>query len=405
MDDLTLPKARAETNPDAVLATLDKVPQAKGTGPSVAFARPSPAPAPPPAKVSTPYSAELPTASARVAADPPVERRHVPGPTPRRRNPLILPLVMLMVIAFVQAVLLVWGLGKQGRGSAVAPSSSTGTLVVESTPAGATIVMNGKTLGKTPTTAKLDPGKYMMEVTSEGVSQRVPVIVQAGIASAERFHFADATANGALQVSSQPLGARVSVDGSPRGVTPLAIADLSPGLHVVLLEGPSGSARESVKVLAGTTSALTVTLPSFPPGVAGGWVSVTAPIEVQLFEDGALLGSSKSERIMLSAGRHVIDTVNTALGYQTTHTVQVGAGAVARLNLEMPPAVVSINAVPWADVSIDGKSLGVTPLGNVSVPIGPHEIVFRHPQLGERRRTAIVTAKGPNRLTENLNQR
>ena len=396
MDDLTFPTARADMNPDAVLATLDKAVAEAAPGKRH---RPSTAPA----KVTAAYSHELPTVTARAHAEPPVEVRPMPGAMPRGRNPLLVPLVLLIVIASVQAVLLVWGIGK--RGAVSAPSRSSGTLVVESTPPGATIVMNGKTLGKTPTSATLDPGKYTMEITSAGVSQRVPVIVQAGIASAERFHFAEGTANGALQVSSQPSGARVSVDGSPRGVTPLTIADLPPASYVVLVEGPSGSTHESVKVLAGTTALLTVTLPSLTSGVAGGWLAVTAPIVVQLFEDGALLGSSQSERIMLPAGRHVIDTVNTTLGYQTTHTVQIGAGAVARLGLEMPAAVLNINAMPWADVSIDGKSLGVTPLGNVSVPIGSHEIVFRHPQLGERKRTAIVTVKGPNRLSENLNQR
>jgi hypothetical protein len=100
----------------------------------------------------------------------------------------------------------------------------------------------------------------------------------------------------------------------------------------------------------------------------------------------------------------VIEAVNTTLGYQTTHTVQISAGAVTRLRLDVPSGTLNINAVPWAEVSIDGKSLGLTPLGNLSVPVGTHEIVFKHPQLGERRQTAIVTLKGPNRVSVNLNQ-
>ncbi|MBW8868455.1 MAG: PEGA domain-containing protein, partial [Acidobacteria bacterium] len=57
------------------------------------------------------------------------------------------------------------------------------------------------------------------------------------------------------------------------------------------------------------------------------------------------------------------------------------------------------------EVTIDGKRFGPTPLGNVSLPIGSHEIVFTHPQLGERRQTAIVTLNGTNRVSVNLNQR
>jgi hypothetical protein len=39
------------------------------------------------------------------------------------------------------------------------------------------------------------------------------------------------------------------------------------------------------------------------------------------------------------------------------------------------------------------------------VAAGGHEIVFRHPQLGERREKAIVRADSATRVTVNLEQR
>jgi hypothetical protein len=36
--------------------------------------------------------------------------------------------------------------------------------------------------------------------------------------------------------------------------------------------------------------------------------------------------------------------------------------------------------------------MGETPLANLEIPIGEHEIVFRHPDFGERRQTIIVRA-------------
>ncbi len=60
---------------------------------------------------------------------------------------------------------------------------------------------------------------------------------------------------------------------------------------------------------------------------------------------------------------------------------------------------------PWADVTIAGRPLGTTPLGNVQVPIGAQEVIFRHPQLGERRIVATITARGPNRVSLNMNQK
>jgi hypothetical protein len=50
-------------------------------------------------------------------------------------------------------------------------------------------------------------------------------------------------------------------------------------------------------------------------------------------------------------------------------------------------------------VFIDGQPVGETPIGNLSVPIGPHEIVFKHPQFGERRHAVSVTAGVPVRLS------
>jgi hypothetical protein len=66
---------------------------------------------------------------------------------------------------------------------------------------------------------------------------------------------------------------------------------------------------------------------------------------------------------------------------------------------------VSVNAIPWANVFIDGQSAGETPLGNLSVPIGPHEFVFRHPQLGEQHRVIMVTIREPMRLSVDLTKK
>jgi serine/threonine-protein kinase len=58
----------------------------------------------------------------------------------------------------------------------------------------------------------------------------------------------------------------------------------------------------------------------------------------------------------------------------------------------------SVNAQPWAEVWVDGQRIGETPIGNLSLPIGHHELVVRHPQLGERRQTVAVGANGPSRI-------
>ena len=68
----------------------------------------------------------------------------------------------------------------------------------------------------------------------------------------------------------------------------------------------------------------------------------------------------------------------------------------------MPNGRVSINAVPWAEVSIDGTPAGQTPLANLSLPIGTHEVVFKHPQFGERKQTITVKVDGLTRVSQSF---
>ena len=54
---------------------------------------------------------------------------------------------------------------------------------------------------------------------------------------------------------------------------------------------------------------------------------------------------------------------------------------------------------------MDGKKVGDTPLGNLGMTIGPHEIVFKHPELGEQAHAATVTASAPLRLSVDLTRK
>jgi len=199
----------------------------------------------------------------------------------------------------------------------------------------------------------------------------------------------------------------VAIDCARRGITPLTISDLAPGDHTVTLLGPSGSIQNTVAVSAGGVASVAVTLPSASKGTTGataavGYVTVDAPMEMQLLENGKLVGTSRMDRIILPIGEHEIEAVNEALGYSATRQVTVAADKPTRLQFEIPTARINVNAIPWADVTIDGTNVGQTPIGNLSIAIGSHEIVYRHPQLGEQRQTVTVTVAGPNRFSTSM---
>jgi hypothetical protein len=56
-------------------------------------------------------------------------------------------------------------------------------------------------------------------------------------------------------------------------------------------------------------------------------------------------------------------------------------------------------------VSIDGESIGDTPIGNFPLTVGPHEVLFRNAELGEQRRVITVTMRSPVRLSVDLTKK
>ena len=290
------------------------------------------------------------------------------------------------------------------RSYATAPP--TGVLAVNTDPDGVEVYIDGKRRGSTPITMDLPTGDHKLELTLGDQTRAIPVKITTGGHISQFVELPKAGAVvGQISVKTDPPGATVTIDGQRKGVSPLVIENLTPGVHTVGLQNALSSVSEQVTVQAGTTAALVVPL-SAPQGVpVSGWVSLTTPVEMQLLEEGRLVGSSRSDRIMMSVGEHSLQIVNEALGYRQTRTVLVQPGKVTPMRIDVPKGSVALNAAPWADVWVDGERLGETPIGNVSLPIGNHDVVFRHPELGEQRHTVTVTLNGPARLSVDMRKR
>jgi hypothetical protein len=288
-----------------------------------------------------------------------------------------------------------------------AGATATGTLVVNTNPSGVAVVIDGSPRGATPLTASLAPGAHTLElVITETERRTIPVTITAGGQVSQFFELPKTVPGvGRLLVRSEPSGARVTVDGHVFGRAPVTVEGLTPGSHLVVLENDLGAIKEAVNIEAGATASLVVPMNAPQGAPLSGWISVSAPADVQLFENGKLLGSSRVDRIMVTAGRHDLEIVNEALGFRGTQTVNVAPGQVTTIRPEWPKGAIAFNALPWADVFVDGKLIGETPIGNIALPIGPHEVVFRHPELGEHRVTHTVTLGTPARLSVDLKKK
>jgi hypothetical protein len=284
--------------------------------------------------------------------------------------------------------------------------TDTGTLVITTNPPGAQAIVDGTAQGVTPLTLTLPAGAHQVELRGGGEPRTLPITITAGKEVAQYVDLPKpASGAGQLQVKSEPSGARVSVDGTPRGTAPVLVSNLPPGEHTVVVESDLGTVKQTVTVESGATAALVVPLGTPASGPASGWVSVTAPMVVQLYENGQLIGSSQSDRVMVTAGRHDLEIVNEALGFRATQSVQVPAGKVSPVNVDVPKGTIALNAQPWAEVWIDGEKIGETPIGNYSIAIGTHDVLFRHPEFGEQHYSTTVTLKAPARLSVDMRKK
>jgi hypothetical protein len=328
-----------------------------------------------------------------------------PQPAAARMSPKLL---MGGVVVLILAVAGYVG-GKRFFAGGPSSDGSTGTLVVTTNPAGVEALVDGEPQGVTPLTVTLPAGSHVVELRGPGAPRSIPVTITAGTQASQYIELPKEgpkpSTTGQLHIRTEPAGARVTIDGSLRGTSPITVADLAPGEHSVSLDSDLGSVKQIVSVESGVTASLVVPLASPPSGPVSGWISVSTPIEVQILENGQLLGTNRTDRIMVSAGRHDLEFANETLGFRVARTLQVPAGKVFSVSLEAPKGWIALNAIPWAEVWIDGERIGETPIGNQQLTIGSHDVVFRHPDFGEQHHTAIVTLKGATRLSVDLRKK
>ena len=137
-----------------------------------------------------------------------------------------------------------------------------GELAVQSRPQGARVVVDGKESGVTPTTIRLPAGPHVLEVQVGKSEPRViPLTITAGVQTSQYIELRDVSATGGLAIRSDPSGARITIDGQPRGTTPATIPNLSPGDHTVVLEFGGRKVSQAVKIAPGSTQQLVIPIP------------------------------------------------------------------------------------------------------------------------------------------------
>lgn len=292
----------------------------------------------------------------------------------------------LAAVAIAEAIVIGVLVYRQRTAQAAPPSPQL--VLVESDIPGAQIMIDGKR----------SPAPVMLNVTP-GIKSIHLVAPDAAAATGSVTVDPATVGTGQVEITSDPAGARITIDGTRRGVAPLTLP-LPPGQHTVLVSDGTTNVSRTVNVVAGGTSTVMAALA--PAGTVAGWLTITTPFELQVLEGGNLLGTTSTPKLMLTAGHHDLVLRNTTLGFESKLPVEIQTGKTLTSPVTVPNGSLSVNALPWATVLLDGKEIGTTPVANLDVPLGTHELTFRHPQFGERKQSIVVTAKAPVRVVQDL---
>lgn len=193
-------------------------------------------------------------------------------------------------------------------------------------------------------------------------------------------------------------GLRVLVDGVVQCDTaPCRLGELSAGTHFISAEAPgfSTTAARAVAVERGAEAALHVDLVPVAPQAAAEQPKILA--------GGTSLDDLKAESP--AAGRTEARPVaqspakmeRTAKADKPEAKKAADAKADTK-NAGATPAIeggtLNINSIPMANVVLDGRPMGSTPLIGLKVSAGPHSVVFIHPEHGRKASGTTVKAGG-----------
>lgn len=179
-----------------------------------------------------------------------------------------------------------------------------------------------------------------------------------------------------VNVSSQPAGAELSIDGEKLGPTPVTVM-LVPGTHVARLAPPGQSATFFSFDTNGGTADVSFPLPA--PSVTV--LAVSDPEGATVTRDGSVVGVTPVLLPDVPAGRH--EFTFALNGYREHRTeIDLAAPAPVRISARLVPssATLHVTTVPaGADVTVNGVPRGASPVDVTGVPEGESSLEISMP--------------------------
>lgn len=179
-----------------------------------------------------------------------------------------------------------------------------------------------------------------------------------------------------LHVASTPPGATCTLDGTPRGITPVTIAGLPAGSHLlVLAKDGFEPLRQTVQLAPGARDTLDLPLVA----LTGLALIHTSPTGAVISINGADRGPAPLLVTDLPLGRHRV-IVSDPDYLPKEVDLDLPSRAPVKLNVSLLPRTATITIhtePPGASVLLDGTPRGVSPVVLEKVPPGDHRIALQ----------------------------
>jgi hypothetical protein len=280
----------------------------------------------------------------------------------------------------------------------LAPLSTVVVSAANENANGAAVRIDGEPVGNVPMQTNVKPGRHLVQVGREGFktfsqwidiagaqSITVPVILEK-----------EAPRTGAVLVVGDSPGARIVIDGEPKGSTPQLIEGIPEGERVVEIipqREDAESFKETVRVIAGERITLNPSLVRVP--VKGSLRVFTNVKGALITVDGAPVGESPVTVDDLAPGEHLVEA--TADDHEdASGVVTVEAGRQAMLQLRLSPVTramgkIVVNAdVAGSKVFVDNEERGDAPVVITDAEPGTHAIRVVAPGRQEFRTTCNI---------------
>jgi hypothetical protein len=244
---------------------------------------------------------------------------------------------------------------------------------------------------------ELEVGQHRIRVLNAGYSSvDEKFILQPGRNETLRYNLVklpDPVANaGGLFITSQPIGATLTLNGAPAGSTPYQNQALKPGRYAVAaskegFENYSGV----VTVQSGRITPLEITLKALV--VAGRLNVKSVPEGATILVDGRELGVTPLELNSVAAGSRRVELRKKGYkDYNTTVAVEAQQLRTIDAKLEALRGKLQVLALPFGTIYIDGSAQVRD--SNVrfmqELPVGSYELRVTHPSFGNYQKTVNI---------------